>query len=66
MSLITANSVLFNDKPKLQAVEVLMHVLQYQTVASVGQGSGESAAQYCAEFIEELAKRLKKMAAEQT
>lgn len=55
-----SQSVLKPNEYQLQAAELLVHLLQYQTVASVG-GSGAHAATFCADFITTLAERLRAM-----
>jgi hypothetical protein len=57
-----ASSVLKEDPFQLQAVEVLLHLLQYQNVeGNIGKSSGENAANYCADFITTFAERLRAM-----
>lgn len=67
MKIINAiDSVLSSDKFKMQAAEVLVATIQNQQISYIGNSSGEVAAEYCADFIETLSKRLKKMALSQS
>jgi hypothetical protein len=51
-------SSLTGDIHKRQAAELLAHILQYQQLEiHVGRASGDAAANYCADFIEQFAKR---------
>jgi hypothetical protein len=62
--LSNVQSALGQDKYKVHAAEVLMHIIANQQLTCLN-GNGESAATYCSEFIVEMSKRLKEIAQSQ-
>jgi aspartate/tyrosine/aromatic aminotransferase len=53
----TSSTLSGEDTHKRQAAELLVHILQFQQVGSIAGTSGSSAAAWCADFIEQFAKR---------
>lgn len=50
------------DKDRRAAAQLLVHLLQFQSVETqIGKSGGETAANFCADFIEKFAERLKGM-----
>jgi hypothetical protein len=55
-------STLATDPHKRQAAELLVHMLQFQQIETyISKSGGNSAADYCADFIEKFAERTKAM-----
>jgi hypothetical protein len=51
-----------DNKNRRVAAELLVHILQFQNVESnIGKDTGKAAGDWCADFIEQFAKRLDAM-----
>jgi hypothetical protein len=58
-------SVFSEDKHRRQAAELLVHVIEHQPGIITASQGADGAANFCADFIETLSKRLQSMAPSQ-